>query len=86
VIASTSCSFRRQLTYPATVEITIELEHLGRSSLKLRHHFYKLGDEGTVYAHADVTLVWVDYATGTAVPLPEDIRAALTPYIEAPAN
>ncbi len=77
VLASTSCTFRRELTYPATVEITIELEKLGRSSLKLRHHFYKQGDPATVYASADVTLVWVDYQAGQSVAIPDDIRAAI---------
>jgi acyl-CoA thioester hydrolase len=77
VIASTSCTFRRQITYPATLEITMELEHLGRSSLKLRHRFFKLGDDATVYAQAEVALVWVDYASGKAVELPGDIRALL---------
>jgi len=80
VIAATSCAFRRQLTYPATIDISIELEHLGRSSLKLRHHFYRQGDAETIYAYADATLVWVNYKTGQAVPLPDDIRALLTPF------
>ena len=59
------------------MEITIELEKLGRSSLKLRHHFYKQGDSATVYASADVTLVWVDYQAGQSVAIPDDIRAAI---------
>lgn len=90
VIAATSCTFRRELSYPATVRISLELEHLGRSSLKLRHHFFRDEDDETVYAYADVTLVWVDYSTGQAVALPESIRAVLAPLAaqlvtEAPA-
>jgi acyl-CoA thioester hydrolase len=81
VIAATSCTFRRELTYPATVVVSLELEHLGRSSIRLRHHFYREGDDDTVYAYADVTLVWVDYAKGQAVVLPEPIRAALAPLV-----
>ncbi len=77
VLASTSCTFRKELTYPADVEVTIELEKLGRSSVCLRHHFYRKGDADTVYAYADVTLVWVNYREGKAVPVPADIRAVL---------
>ena len=77
VLASTSCSFRKQLVYPANVEITIELEKMGRSSLKLRHHFYLQGDPDTIYAYADVTLVWVDYQAGVSVAIPDDIRQAI---------
>ncbi|KIA81685.1 acyl-CoA thioesterase [Chromobacterium amazonense] len=77
VLASTSCTFRKQLTYPATLEITIELEKLGRSSLKLRHHFYRQDDPGTVYASAEVMLVWVDYKAEKSVPIPDPIREAI---------
>lgn len=86
VIAATGCTFRRQVSYPATVEITLELERIGRSSLTLRHHFFVEGDAQTVVAYADVTLVWVDYRTGQAVPLPEDLRALLAPQAAALEN
>ncbi len=77
VLASTSCTFRKQLTYPATLDITIELEKLGRSSLKLRHQFYRQDDPGTVYASAEVMLVWVDYKAEKSVPIPDPIREAI---------
>lgn len=77
VLGHTSCAYKRELTYPATVAITIEVEHVGRSSLKLRHHFYKQGDPGTVYAVGEATLVWVDYQAGKTVPIPEPVRALL---------
>ena len=69
--------FRKEITYPATLDITIELEKLGRSSLKLRHHFYRRDDPGVVYASGEVTLVWVDYQAGKSVSIPDDIRAAI---------
>jgi len=78
VLASTSCNFLKPLVYPATVRITLELEKLGRSSLTLRHRFFREDDPETVYATADVVLVWVDYPKGKAVPLPAGMRS----YIE----
>ncbi|AXT47011.1 MULTISPECIES: acyl-CoA thioesterase [Chromobacterium] len=77
VLAGTSCVFRKEITYPATLDITIELEKLGRSSLKLRHHFYRRDDPGVVYASGEVTLVWVDYQAGKSVSIPDDIREAV---------
>lgn len=77
VLGSTHCTFKRQMTYPATVLITIEIEKVGRSSLKLRHHFTVEGDEDVVYAVGDVTLVWVDYQAGKSVAIPETIREHL---------
>lgn len=87
VIAATSCTFRRAFSYPATVEISIELEKLGRSSLRLRHHFTRQGDDSrTVHAYGDVTLVWIDYRSGQPVPLPEALCAALAPWAAVPAD
>ncbi|WP_152681923.1 acyl-CoA thioesterase [Chromobacterium subtsugae] len=77
VLANTACTFRKQLTYPATLDITIELEKLGNSSLKLRHHFYRQDDPGTVYASAEVLLVWVDYKAEKSVAIPDPIREAI---------
>lgn len=77
VIASTGCSFHKELVYPATVVITIELEKLGRSSLKVKHRFFRDGDADTVYATGEATLVWVDYQQGAPVPIPDDIRRTI---------
>ena len=86
VIAHTGCTFKRELTYPATVEVTIEVEKLGRSSLKLRHHFYRQGDSETVYAIGEATLVWVNYQTGQSIPLPEVIRTQVAAALAAAEN
>lgn len=83
VLASTGCSFRKELVYPGTLRITIELEKLGKSSLKMRHRFFRDDDPDTVYATGEVALVWVDYASGKPVPVPADIRAALALHAEA---
>ncbi|SMF15616.1 acyl-CoA thioesterase [Pseudogulbenkiania subflava] len=78
VLASTSCVYRKELVYPATVVVTIELEKLGNSSLKLRHRFFRDDDDETVYAEAEAALVWVDYRSGQTVRIPEPIRAAIS--------
>ncbi|MGL6071956.1 acyl-CoA thioesterase [Craterilacuibacter sp.] len=78
VIAHTACHFKREIAYPNTLHISIELEHLGRSSLKLRHRFFCAEDRDTVYAVGEVTLVWVDYRQGKSVPIPQAIRDIAT--------
>lgn len=85
VIGSTGCVFKQQITYPAEVEITLEVEKLGRSSLRLRHHFYVNGQRDKAYAVGEVALVWVDYSSGKSIPLPELIRALVLDagYVEA---
>jgi acyl-CoA thioester hydrolase len=81
VLARTACTFRRELTYPGTLEITIELEKIGRSSVTFYHRFFRQEDTQTVYAYADVTLVWVNYQTGQPVPVPAAIRATLESHL-----
>ena len=75
VIGSTSCVFKKAITYPAIVDITLEVEKMGRSSVRLRHHFYVRGDLDQPYATGEATLVWNDYQTGKTIPIPEKIRA-----------
>lgn len=77
VLASTGCVFRRELTYPATLEISVELVKLGRSSLQLRHQFRRAGEPDVVYAVGEVTLVWVDYQAGKPVAIPDALRARI---------
>lgn len=77
VLGSTSCTYKRELSYPATVVVTTEVVKVGRSSLALRHHFHLQGDDSTVYAVGEVTLVWVDYQAGKSVSIPEPIRERL---------
>lgn len=77
ILASAQCDFRRPVVYPATLMIAITLGLPGRTSLPT---FYTVRVEGTgetVVAEGAATLVWIDYATGQPVPLPEALRTAL---------
>jgi 4-hydroxybenzoyl-CoA thioesterase len=57
------------------------VEKLGRSSLQLRHEF--LGG-GALRLRARQVLVCTSLATHRPVALPEDIRAAILPFVETP--
>lgn len=83
VIAATACVYKTALVYPATVDITLEVEKLGRSSLKMRHHFYRRDDPDTVYAVGEVTLVWINYQSGKSVPIPDVVRTPIEAAIAA---
>lgn len=60
----------------------IAVEKLGRSSLQLRHEFSG-GDE--LRLRARQVLVCTSLETHRPMALPDDIRAALLPHLEAPA-
>ena len=76
VVAETSCRYLRSVSFPATLEVGLALERLGRSSV-----IYRLG----LFVPADVmpaavgrfVHVYVDAASRRAMPVPDLIRDAL---------
>lgn len=78
VVANLNIDFRRQLHWPAEIEITVVPQTPGRSSLRLGHEIRSLPEDGqaaVVYAEATSTMVWIDKRSGKSVPLPDVIRA-----------
>jgi len=78
VVAAAQVNYRRQLAWPATIEVELAVVRLGRSSLIIAHRIVDAGDAACVYADGEVVMVWVDPANGASVPLPEAIRSACT--------
>lgn len=78
VLAGITLQFRRPVLYPATAVVRTTLGEPGRSSLPFSYEVAVEGDEGTVYAEGEGTLVWVGRDTGRAVPLPAPLREAVT--------
>ncbi len=78
-LASATLNFRRQVHYPAVIEVATRVSEIGRSSFKME---YELLLQGTGDRVADGTgvIVWVDYETGKSNPLPEELKAAIREY------
>ncbi|HEX7326229.1 MAG TPA: thioesterase family protein [Rhodanobacteraceae bacterium] len=77
VAASIQVSYRKPLTWPAdNVEVELICERLGNTSMTLGNRVVQHGVERCVYAEGNLVMVWMDPATGKAVPLPEAIRKA----------
>lgn len=76
VLAATSCNFRRQVRYPATLEVGARTVKVGTTSFTME---YGLFEQGSDELSADSTgvLVWMEYATGKPVPLPEALKERL---------
>ena len=77
VLVAVEAQFTRPVVYPATVVVTVAGGQPGRTSLPLDYVLTVEGDPDTVYATARTTLVWIDLASGRAVPLPESLRQRL---------
>ena len=76
VLAAARLDFRRPIGYPARVRVRQQLNRLGRSSLTLGSLLLDAADESRVYAEGEVVLVWANPLLGTAMPLPDALRAA----------
>ena len=77
VLASTSCAYRRPVVYPADLVVGVRVAKIGRSSVVTEYAVARAEDEDTPLAVAEGTVVLVDYRTMKAVPVSDDVRAAI---------
>ena len=85
IVAETSCRFIRELSFPQSVYAGLALEKLGNSSV-----IYRIGlfgnEDAEPAALGRFVHVYVDSATRRPVPVPPQIRAALTALDEGYAG
>ncbi|MEZ6187455.1 MAG: thioesterase family protein [Planctomycetota bacterium] len=80
VVATASCTFKEQLTFPATLAVEVRCTKVGRTSFTLGYTLKRKTTEGldpTLVCTGESVLVWVDLVRGGSVPLPDDLRQAL---------
>lgn len=71
--------FKRPSRYGDQIDVDIEVFKLGNSSLGLEYTIR--GDDGErLVANSVIVLTKLD--TGKPLPIPDDLRAALTPYLK----
>jgi acyl-CoA thioester hydrolase len=85
VIVNASMEFLKQLHYPGDVIGRMSVGQPGRSSFDTRFELVRADDPHTVYARGAARCVWVDYAAGKSMPMPDMLRAAIekAPLIDA---
>lgn len=73
VVARASCDFKQPITETVDLTVTIVAGRPGNSSITIHS---EITDEaaGTLYAVAEVVLVWIDRRNGNARPLPDSLR------------
>lgn len=77
VIVNASMDFLRQLHYPGDVIGRMSVGKPGRSSFDTGFELTRADEPGTLYARGAARCVWIDYAAGKSVPLPERLRAMI---------
>lgn len=81
VVATASCTFKQQLAYPATLSIAVRCARVGRTSFTLTYDLRRLDPSGepepAPVCTGESVVVWIDFASGGSVPLPDALREAL---------
>lgn len=72
-VVTATCNFRRQVHYPATLEVGARTAKLGRSSFTLEYGIFHQGSEDLV-ADGSSVVVWIDYEAERSAPLPERLK------------
>jgi acyl-CoA thioester hydrolase len=79
-LVSVNCNFRRQVRYPATLEVGTRVTKIGRRSFHLQHALFLAGEETPVADGVSVG-VWVDYRQEKAIDLPASLRAGFERHL-----
>lgn len=75
-LAHAELDFRRQVRYPAVLEVGARVSELRTRSFRMDYGiFYEATD--SLVADGTSIVVWTDYAIGRAVELPDGVRAAV---------
>ena len=83
VVAETRCQYFESVSFPETLEVGLAVERLGRSSIVYQLGIFAPG-RASAAAVGRFVHVYVDAAQRGTVPVPESIRAAVTPLLRAP--
>jgi acyl-CoA thioester hydrolase len=76
ILASISCDYRSQVTYPDTVHVGIRATRIGRSSIELEHAIISQNQDA-IAAEGRSTIVAFDYRLNKSQPVPLTIRQAI---------
>lgn len=78
-LVSASCDYKRQVVYPATLEIGLRVEKIGERSFKIVYGIFFQGSQELAASAASIN-AWMDYAEERSVPLPAQISSALAEF------
>lgn len=77
VVVTQTFNYRRQLHYPADMEVGVACTELRRRSFVLSYGVFRKGSDELI-GDGNSVLVWLDYAAGRAIEIPPAVVAHLT--------
>lgn len=76
ILASTTCDFKRSVTWPQRLDVRTGTSRIGRTSFVMD---YRITDEqGATVATGSSVQVMYDYRRAEKVPVPQQVRDAIT--------
>jgi len=72
-LVTATLNFRRQVRYPAELEVATRVSEIGRRSFKMEYEIFYRGTDERV-ADGTGVIAWIDYEAGRSVPLPESLK------------
>lgn len=82
ILAHISLDFLRQVRFRDAVFVLTRIAKVGRTSVTLEQEVY---GNGELAARVGSVVVMFDYKAQMPVPIPDSVRAQLTPYLTMPA-
>jgi acyl-CoA thioester hydrolase len=76
ILASVSCDYRRQITFPDTIHAAIRVSRIGRTSVGLEHAIVSQSQQA-VAAEGTSTIVIFDFRVNKPHPVPLSLRQAI---------
>lgn len=71
LLINTSCTFLRQIKYPADLEIRIFVTKIGRTSIDLSYEIVQIDQPDVICSEATTKVVWVDLKLGKSAQIPQ---------------
>jgi len=78
-LAAANLDFKKQVHYPAELEVRTRVAKLGRTSFTMEYEIVDVATEERAAAGSGV-IVWIDYGSGRPVPIPDALRQAMQAY------
>jgi acyl-CoA thioester hydrolase len=81
-LAAAHLNFRKQVRYPAELDVLTRVSEIGRSSFRMEYEivYRNIGGQREQVADGHGIVVWVDYGTGRPIPLPESLKDEIRRY------
>ena len=84
VVVTATCNYRRELRYPATLDIGLTIAAVSARSFTFGYGIYPENDD-ILIADGSSVAAWVDLEQGRAMALPQGLTARLTRFSKAGA-